>query len=133
MLSRGSSAADRRSRQPSRTRSAAGTRERRWTAIAKFRLSRQPRVGVLGKSKGIGQKGKGRREAGPFPIKQQTGSYPFVTTGGGGGALPLPTWALAATLRRASTAAVARASFFMRQTLHFLPQPLKIHAGCRCL
>jgi hypothetical protein len=48
-----------------------------------------------------------------------TESYPFVTTGGGGGALPLPTWALAATLRRASTAAVARASFFMKQTLHF--------------
>ena len=54
-----------------------------------------------------------------------TESYPFVTTGGGGGALPLPTWALAATLRRASTAAVARASFFMKQTLH-LPWMAKI-------
>ena len=41
-------------------------------------------------------------------------TYPFVTTGGGGGALPLPIWALAVTLRRASTAAVARASFFMK-------------------
>jgi hypothetical protein len=41
-------------------------------------------------------------------------TYPFVTTGGGGGALPLPIWALAVTLRRASTAAVVRASFFMK-------------------
>jgi hypothetical protein len=65
-------------------------------------------------------KGKGRREAGPIPTYNRIRrDYPFVTTGGGGGALPLPTWALAATLRRASTAAVARASFFMRQTLHF--------------
>jgi hypothetical protein len=40
-------------------------------------------------------------------------SYPFVTTGGG--ALPLPVLAQPAMLRRASTAAVARASFFMKE------------------
>ena len=64
---------------------------------------------------------KGRHELGagsvPAPSRDASGeriTYPFVTTGGGGGALPLPIWALAVTLRRASTAAVARASFFMK-------------------
>jgi len=31
-------------------------------------LSRQAALGVLNKSKGLGQKLRGRREAGPFPI-----------------------------------------------------------------
>ncbi len=42
----------------------------------------------------------------------QIATYPLVTTGGG--ALPLPTCAQPAMLRRANTAAVARASFFMK-------------------
>ena len=41
------------------------------------------------------------------------GNYPFVTTGGG--ALPLPVLAQPAMLKRARTAAVARASFFMKK------------------
>jgi hypothetical protein len=44
-----------------------------------------------------------------------TATYPLVTTGGG--ALPLPTYcAQPAMLRRANTAAVARASFFIAVT-----------------
>jgi hypothetical protein len=65
-------------------------------------------------------KGKGPASSRSLPIQPRTESYPFVTTGGGGGALPLPIgafhpWALAVTLRRASTAA-ARASFFMKDS-----------------
>ena len=49
---------------------------------------------------------------GRVPRKLHTATYPLVTTGGG--ALPLPTPVpQPATLRRASTAAVAKAIFFM--------------------
>ena len=56
-----------------------------------------------------------RAGAKPGPFLRQcryAATYPFVTTGGG--ALPLPTLAQPAMLRRASTAAVASASFFMK-------------------
>src|ERR1700722_16429881 len=56
------------------------------------------------------KKGAGTRPALP-PYNCCTATYPLVTTGGG--ALPLPTWAQPAMLRRANTAAVARASFFI--------------------
>jgi hypothetical protein len=49
---------------------------------------------------------------GRVPRKLHTATYPLVTTGGG--ALPLPTPVpQPATLRRASTAAIAKAIFFM--------------------
>src|SRR5262249_7157872 len=53
-------------------------------------------------------------KAGPSPIQVPYGAYPLVTTGGG--ALPLPVSAQPAMLRRANTAAVARAIFFMKET-----------------
>jgi hypothetical protein len=123
-LSRGSSAADRRS--PPTLEDSVGC----WRARTMLDSHREVpsvapnrRFGDLGKSKRIGQKVRAGAKPALTQYNKQTGSYPFVTTGGGGGALPLPTWALAATLRRASTAAVARASFFMRQTLHFATSP----------
>ena len=62
---------------------------------------------------GIGSSQKVRDPAqGRVPRKLHTATYPLVTTGGG--ALPLPTYVpQPATLRRASTAAIAKASFFM--------------------
>ena len=59
------------------------------------------------------KKGAGTRPALP-PYNCCIATYPLVTTGGG--ALPLPTSAQPAMLRRANTAAVARASFFMKRT-----------------
>jgi hypothetical protein len=51
---------------------------------------------------------------GPFlKARLMVAAYPFVTTGGG--ALPLPVLAQPAMLSRASTAAVASASFFMKK------------------
>src|SRR5579864_7116864 len=60
------------------------------------------------------QKERGRHKAGPSPIQLLYSNYPLVTTGGG--ALPLPTSAQPAMLRRANTAAVAITSFFMENT-----------------
>jgi len=62
---------------------------------------------------GVGSSQKVRDPAqGRVPRKLHTATYPLVTTGGG--ALPLPTYVpQPATLRRASTAAIAKASFFM--------------------
>jgi len=50
----------------------------------------------------------------PYNPNTTMDDYPFVTTGGG--ALPLPVLAQPAMLRRASTAAVAIASFFMKDS-----------------
>jgi hypothetical protein len=47
----------------------------------------------------------------PGPSQNQYSNYPLVTTGGG--VLPLPTCAQPAMLRRANTAAVASAIFFI--------------------
>jgi hypothetical protein len=48
------------------------------------------------------------------PPQPRRTTYPLVTTGGG--ALPLPTCAQPAMLRRASTAAIATESFFIGDT-----------------
>ena len=66
---------------------------------------------------GVGSSQKVRDPAqGRVPRKLHTATYPLVTTGGG--ALPLPTPVpQPATLRRASTAAVAKAIFFMGSPL----------------
>jgi len=67
-------------------------------------------AGPKGLSCGANKKGP---ELAPGPLLGLFSNYPFVTTGGG--ALPLPTPVpQPAMLRRASTAAVARASFFMK-------------------
>jgi len=61
--------------------------------------------------------------AGPFSLAQ-----PLVTTGGG--ALPLPTYcAQPAMLRRASTAAVNRATFFMKVTPPFYHDEMTVSAA----
>jgi len=51
----------------------------------------------------------------PGPSQYPYSNYPLVTTGGG--ALPLPTCAQPAMLRRANTAAVASANFFIESPL----------------
>jgi hypothetical protein len=57
------------------------------------------------------KKERGRHKGRPFPqIIAENSNYPLVTTGGG--ALPLPV-AQPAMLKRANTAAVAIAIFFM--------------------
>ena len=75
------------------------------------RILGMPRQQVIRGGGRLESKSKGPG-AGPGPSELHTATYPLVTTGGG--ALPLPTPVpQPATLRRASTAAIAKAIFFM--------------------
>jgi hypothetical protein len=78
------------------------------------RLARERRQGIVenGPDKAQHQT-EIKRRAGltPGPSQYLYSNYPLVTTGGG--ALPLPTCAQPAMLRRANTAAVASANFFI--------------------
>jgi hypothetical protein len=76
---------------PSRSGRQSSYREHRQeTGVAQKRCPALLSVAPNRETEADRSKGKGPASSRPLPIQPRTESYPFVTTGGGGGALPLP-------------------------------------------